>query len=77
MTFNQCEFDIRCEWGENGVHQLAPISDAVIIVDVLSFSTCVVMATSRGAMIFPYPFHDDRRFAFARSIPAELAGPSA
>ena len=36
MTFNQCEFDIRCEWGENGVHQLAPISDAVIIVDVLS-----------------------------------------
>ena len=26
-------------------------------------------------MIFPSPFHDDRRFAFARSIPAELAGP--
>ena len=75
MTFDQAAFDIRCEWGENGVRQLAPISDAMIIVDVLSFSTCVAIATSRGAHIFPYPYNDDTSFAFARSINAELAGP--
>src|SRR5918996_1254452 len=75
MTFDQSAFDIRCEWGANGVHQLAPISDAIIIVDLLSFSTCVAIATSRGAHIFPYPYNDDTRFAFARSINAELAGP--
>ena len=75
MTFDQAAFDIRCEWGENGVRQLAPISDAMIIVDVLSFSTCVAIATSRGAHIFPYPYNDDTGFAFARSINAELAGP--
>jgi 2-phosphosulfolactate phosphatase len=75
MTFDQSVFDIRCEWGENGVRQLAPISDAIIIVDVLSFSTCVTLATSRGALIFPYPLHDGTGFAFARSINAALAGP--
>ena len=26
MTFDQQEFDIRCEWGEQGVAHLAPIS---------------------------------------------------
>ena len=38
MTFDQSAFDIRCEWGTNGVRKLAPISDAIIIVDILSFS---------------------------------------
>lgn len=31
MTFDQAEFAIRCEWGERGVSQLSPISDAGII----------------------------------------------
>jgi 2-phosphosulfolactate phosphatase len=75
MTFDQSAFDIRCEWGTNGVRQLAPISDAIIIVDILSFSTCVTIATSRGALIFPYPFRDTTKFAFARSLNAALAGP--
>ena len=75
MTFDQSEYAIRCEWGEHGVRQLAPISDAVILVDVLSFSTCVSIATSRGAILFPYRFRDDSRLAFAQSVNAELAGP--
>ena len=32
---DQGEFDIRCEWGLRGVQTLAPISDVVVIVDVL------------------------------------------
>ena len=73
MTFNQLEFDIRCEWGENGVLQLAPISDVVVIVDVFSFSTCIDIATSRGAIIYPYRWRDETAVTFAASIGAELA----
>jgi 2-phosphosulfolactate phosphatase len=39
MSFNPQAFAIRCEWGAHGVAQLAPDSDAVMIVDVLSFTT--------------------------------------
>ncbi len=73
MIFDQAEFEIRCEWGAQGVAQLAPISDVVIIVDVLSFSTCVEIATARGATIFPFRFHDESARAFAEAMRAELA----
>lgn len=74
MTFDQHEFDIRCEWGEEGVAQLAPISDVVVIVDVLSFSTCVEIATRRNAKVFPYRRRDQSAEVFAASLGAELAG---
>jgi hypothetical protein len=38
---DQAEFDIRCEWGPQGVEMLAPISDVVII-------GCVLLLHQRG-----------------------------
>ena len=73
MTFRQKEFDIRCEWGEEGVARLAPISDVVIVVDVLSFSTSVEIAVSRGATIFPYRGPADGVPDYASSVGAEWA----
>jgi 2-phosphosulfolactate phosphatase len=73
MTCSQSAFDVRCEWGEQGVAQLAPTSDVVIIVDVLSFSTSVDIATSRDAMIFPYPWRDGAAAVFAASVGAIVA----
>jgi hypothetical protein len=75
MTFDQQEFDIRCEWGAHGVAVLAPISDVVIIIDVLSFSTSVDVAVTQGAMVFPYRWRDDTARAYAVSVGATLAGP--
>lgn len=72
--YNQLEFALRCEWGEQGINQLVPISDVVVIVDVLSFSTCVEIATNNnGAIVFPYQWKDESAIDYAKSVQAELA----
>jgi 2-phosphosulfolactate phosphatase len=73
MCFSQSEFEIRLEWGEQGVKVLSPISNVVIIVDVLSFSTSVEIATSRNAIIYPYRGKWEMAQKYARSVGAELA----
>lgn len=64
----------RCEWGVHGLDALAP-ADVIIVVDVLSFSTCVDVAVRRGAVILPYGWKDASARAFAKAHDAELAGP--
>ena len=76
MIFDQQEFDIRCEWGDHGVATLAPISDVVIVVDVLSFSTSVDVAVTQGAVVFPYHLRDETAVNFATSVGAQLADPT-
>jgi 2-phosphosulfolactate phosphatase len=71
--FDQAAFDVRCEWGIEGALKLAPISDVVIIVDILSFSTSVEIASTNGAIIFPYPYRDDAVEEFARNHGAIVA----
>ena len=74
-AYNQQEFDVRCEWGEHGVSLLAPISDVIVIIDVLSFSTSVDIAVSRGAEVYPYARRDETAQAYAASIGAVCAEP--
>lgn len=71
--FDQSEFNRRCEWGMQGVNQLAPVSDIVVIVDILSFSTSVEIATSNGAIVFPYRWRDKSALEYAKSVNAQLA----
>ena len=73
MIFTQSDFDVRCEWGEEGLSRLAPISDAVIIVDVMSFSTCVTMAVKAGATVYPHRYRDATAQERANLLGAELA----
>ena len=54
---------------------MAPISDVIIIIDVLSFSTSVDVAVTQGAVVFPYRWRDDTARAYAVSVGAILADP--
>ena len=72
-AFDQRSAQCRCEWGVNGLGELA-IADVIIVVDVLSFSTCVDIAVGRNVAIIPYAWKDASAKAFAREHGAELAG---
>ncbi len=72
--FNQTAYRVRFEWGVEGIKRLAVISEVVVIIDVLSFTTCVEVAVSRDVAVFPYQYKDDSAKAFARSVRAMLAG---
>jgi 2-phosphosulfolactate phosphatase len=71
--FDQGTAACRCEWGVAGIDNLAP-ADVTIVIDVLSFSTCVDVAVSRGIAILPYAQRGPSGEAFAREHQAELAG---
>jgi len=73
VCFDQREFDLKCEWGVHGLLALQPASDAVVIVDVLSFSTAVDIAVSNGASVLPYRWKDDSARSFAMEKGAVLA----
>lgn len=63
------------EWGLSGIKALIDRADVFVVVDVLSFSTCVDVACSNGARVFPFPIHDREAAAEeARRQDAELAG---
>jgi 2-phosphosulfolactate phosphatase len=73
-VFQQVKHPVRFEWGAVGVQKLAPLSGVVIIIDVLSFTSCVDVATSRGAIVYPYHFKDESAKSYAESVGATLAG---
>ena len=65
---------VRFEWGPSGLRRLAPVSDVVVIVDVLSFTTAVDVALGRGATVLPYRWHDGGETAYAAEHDAVVAG---
>ena len=73
VFFDQAEFDLRSEWGLPGLSRLTPGSDAVVIVDVLSFSTAVDIAVANGASILPCRRNHDSAARFAAEKRALLA----
>ena len=70
----QENYDVRCEWGTHGVETLAPLCNAVVIVDILSFTTCVSIAVDRGVTILPWLHHHESAAEFAQSKSARLVG---
>lgn len=47
------DIELDSAWGPEGAQELATRSDLLVVIDVLSFSTAVDVAVSRGAEIVP------------------------
>lgn len=73
MYYEQEKYDIRFEWGIKGIEVLGPISEVIIIVDVLSFTTSVDVAVGNGAIVYPYRFKDDTVLTYAEEKGALIA----
>src|SRR5258708_38511474 len=75
MPNSQSAYAVRFDWGLAGVREVANRSGAAVLVDVLSFSTCVEIATARGATILPCRERDAAAADLAARAHAALAGP--
>ena len=72
--FAQSGFELRFEWGPRGADEVGREARTIIVVDILRFTTTVVTAVERGAIIYPYRWRDDSAAAFADNVSAILAG---
>jgi 2-phosphosulfolactate phosphatase len=66
---------VRFEWGVPGAQATGQAGGALVVVDVLSFSTTTTIATGRGGAVYPYPWPSEGVEAFAAAHQAVLALP--
>lgn len=64
---------VNCEWGPQGIKKLSESCDIIVIVDVLSFSTCVDIAAGRAINVYPYRGSWQEAETYAQSQDAVLA----
>ena len=72
---------VRLEWGPTGAEALVRYAVAsgaavtAVVVDVLSFTTCVSVAADAGIIVHPYRWKDETALAHAERLGARLAVP--
>lgn len=64
---------VRFDWGPTGAGLLARGDGALVIIDVLSFTTSVSVATGRDMSVIPYPLGGEGAADVARRFDAALA----
>lgn len=70
--FDQHGYRCRLEWGRRGARAAAERGDVLVVVDTLSFSTCVVTAVQHGASVYPCAYDEDPA-ALAQRVGGEVA----
>ncbi len=64
---------VRFEWGPTGAAALSAKGGCLVVIDVLSFTTAVTVATGRGIAVLPCRLSDPGAEALAATNQAELA----
>ena len=65
----------RLEWGPRAIDAFAGWADVIVVVDVLSFSTAVDVAVSRGAAVLPCADDQAAAARLAEELGAYVAVP--
>lgn len=73
MFYQQTDYSLRFDWGAQGLQALLPVSEVVVIIDVLSFCSAVDIAVGRGAWVYPVRRHDSQAEDLAREVGGILA----
>jgi len=71
-VFSQPGTGVRFEWGLAGAAELSRVCAALVVVDVLSFTTSVTVAVERGIRVHPFPWNDQAE-QYAQRIGAAVA----
>jgi 2-phosphosulfolactate phosphatase len=74
VAARQSCYDVRFDWGLQGLDAVRDGCRALVIVDVLRFTSAVSVAVSRGATVIPYAWARADADEFAAGHDAELAG---
>lgn len=71
--WGQADYGLRFEWGLTGSQEVSPGCGVLVVVDVLSFTTAVTVATERSVAVYPAPWRDERAAELAARVDAPLA----
>ncbi|HET8605158.1 MAG TPA: 2-phosphosulfolactate phosphatase [Marmoricola sp.] len=72
-VFGQHRFRVRMVWASAGAAVAVRRGDLAVVVDVLSFTTSLNVATDRGTEVYPFVFGSDAASQHARRLDANLA----
>jgi len=72
-AFGQVDAGVRFEWGLDGARALSHPDGALVVVDVLSFSTSTTVAVGKGTAVYPHRWPDPGIDAFAAAHDAVRA----
>ena len=68
-------YEVRFDWGVEGMRSIAPGAGVIIVIDTISFTTTIELATGLGLEVEPFATTDrEAAAAYAANIGAKLAG---
>jgi 2-phosphosulfolactate phosphatase len=71
--WGQHAYGVRLEWGLVGAERIADPRGALVVVDVLSFSTTVSIAVTSGTWVYPYMWGAEQARKYGEKVGAAVA----
>jgi 2-phosphosulfolactate phosphatase len=73
LAHGQSSYDVRLDWGPTGAAAISQGAQVAVVVDVLSFTTTLCVATEFGVRVYPNRWNDGTAEEYAAERDATLA----